>query len=114
MFRQSHTNRSLFVPFLYSHSLCQQLPELHWSPEPSKVEAIHQNNQLRYLCTEHYLICELQLHFEIEGNDMSLDACRRNNKMEKRKRNRDYARKFKTVSNYHLHVFLNASIYIRS
>lgn len=29
---------------------------------------------------------------------MSLDACRRNNKMEKRKRNRDYARKFKTVS----------------
>jgi hypothetical protein len=28
---------------------------------------------------------------------MSLDACRRNNKAEKRKRNRDYARKFKTV-----------------
>lgn len=29
---------------------------------------------------------------------MALNACRRNNKMEKRKRNRDYARKFKTVS----------------
>jgi hypothetical protein len=29
---------------------------------------------------------------------MQLDACRRNNKAEKRKRNRDYARKFKTVS----------------
>eukprot|EP00596_Hydrurales_sp_CCMP1899_P004894 CAMPEP_0119035368 /NCGR_PEP_ID=MMETSP1177-20130426/2291_1 /TAXON_ID=2985 /ORGANISM="Ochromonas sp, Strain CCMP1899" /LENGTH=73 /DNA_ID=CAMNT_0006993453 /DNA_START=184 /DNA_END=405 /DNA_ORIENTATION=+ len=28
---------------------------------------------------------------------MSLDACRRNNKAEKRKRNRDYARKFKTA-----------------
>jgi hypothetical protein len=31
-------------------------------------------------------------------NVMELSACRRNNKMEKRKRNRDYARKFKTVS----------------
>lgn len=34
----------------------------------------------------------------ISENVMELSACRRNNKMEKRKRNRDYARKFKTVS----------------
>lgn len=32
--------------------------------------------------------------------DSSLNACRRNNKMEKRRRNRDYARKFQGVSLY--------------
>ena len=32
--------------------------------------------------------------------DSSLNACRRNNKMEKRRRNRDYARKFQGVRLY--------------
>ena len=32
--------------------------------------------------------------------DSALNACRRNNKMEKRRRNRDYARKFQGVSFY--------------
>lgn len=38
---------------------------------------------------------------------MALNACRRNNKAEKRRRNRDYARKFKTV----IHTYKNMYMY---
>jgi hypothetical protein len=66
-----------------------------------------------------YMFICIYIHLKTD-NGMALEACRRNNKAEKRKRNRDYARKFKTVYTFidiciyivHMWAYMNLSIFI--